>query len=158
MGGGDFSADPEKLSLPPMASVNERQAWCPLSYQRPLMGSARRGQRCARRPHFPPLLLYAHEGHDIPLLCVLGQFTSCNPFSASLVSYAAIHLDAHACAVAALRFLRSHAPQPAHGAHLLRLSTMHLTQDKLVGARLHKPWDLGSTRTYEVLNKELRPI
>ena len=43
--------------------------------------------------------------------------------SKSLVSYAAIYLHAHACAAAALQFLRSHAPQPVHGAfHATRLS------------------------------------
>jgi hypothetical protein len=48
------------------------------------------------------------------------------PFSACLVSYelyAAIYLHAHACAAAALQFLCSHAPQPAHGSfHATRLS------------------------------------
>ena len=34
----------------------------------------------------------------------------------TVVSYAAIYLHAHACAAAALQFLRPHAPQPAHGA------------------------------------------
>ena len=38
-----------------------------------------------------------------------------HPTSASLVSSAAIHLHAHACAAAAQQFLRLHAPQPAHG-------------------------------------------
>ena len=49
-------------------------------------------------------------------LCHAVRLATRYPFSASLVSYAAIYLHAHACAATALQFLRLHAPQPAHGA------------------------------------------
>ena len=57
------------------------------------------------------------------------------PFSASLVSYAANCMHAHARAASALQFLRSHAPQPAILSplgHAVRLATHYPFSASLV--------------------------